>query len=157
VVSVAAPQRGIIECSKPINSGPQNFVAKAAIAALDAWVRNGVAPAHANRLEVAGDPPALVRDSLGNALGGVRTSYVDAPIATLSGYGQDATASRLCSLFGTTELFDRDALAKLYPDHAAYVAAVNKSVDSAVASGFLLGADGDLIKAWAQASDVGKP
>lgn len=156
VVAVAAPQPGIIECPKPINSGPQHFVAKAALAALDSWVRNGVAPAHANRLEVAGDPPALVRDNVGNARGGVRTPYVDAPIATLSGYGQDANASRLCSLFGTTVLFDRETLAKLYPNQEAYVAAVNKSVDSAVASTLLLKPDGDLIKAWAQASDIGK-
>jgi hypothetical protein len=157
VVAIAAPQPGIIECPKPINSGPQHFVAKAALAALDQWVRKGVAPAHASRLEVAGDPPALVRDELGNARGGVRTPYVDAPIATLSGYGQDANASRLCGLFGTTVLFERDRLAKLYPDHAAYVAAVNRSVDSAVGSGSLLQPDGDLIKASAQASEIGKP
>ncbi len=156
VVAVAAPRPGIVECSKPINSGPQHFVATAALAALDNWVRNGVAPAHANRLEVAGDPPTVVRDSMGNALGGIRTPYVDAPIATLSGYGQDANSSRLCTLFGTTALFDRGTLATLYPDHATYVAAVNTSVDSAVTSGFLLQPDGDLIKAWAQASDIGK-
>jgi hypothetical protein len=37
------------------------------------------------------------------------------------------------------------------------VAAVNRSVDSAVGSGSLLQPDGDLIKASAQASEIGKP
>ena len=150
VVQVAAPQKGIIECSKAINSGPQHFGAKAALAALERWVRSGAAPTQANRLEVSGTPPALTLDEHGNARGGIRTPYVDAPIATLSGYGQDPNVSRLCSLFGTTVLFDRDKLAKLYPDHAAYVAVVAKSVDDAVAKGFLLQPDGELIKAWAQ-------
>lgn len=157
VVSIAAPQPGIIECSRPINSGPQHFVAKAAFAALDNWVRNGVSPSHADRLEVTDEPATLKRDKFGNALGGIRTPYVDAPIATLSGYGQDANSTRLCSLFGSTVLFDRDMLAKLYPDHATYVTAVAESVDRAVANGFLLQPDGELIKAWSEASDIGKP
>jgi hypothetical protein len=117
-------------------------------------VRSGVAPTHAERLEVGGNPPALLRDRVGNVLGGIRTPYVDVPIATLSGYGQGASGP--CSMFGSTELFDRESLARLYPDHAAYVSAVNKSVASAVANGFLLKPDGELIKAWADASSIGK-
>lgn len=155
VLNVSSPIPGILECDDVINSGPQHFVASAAIAALEKWVRNGVAPASAERLEVAGEPPTFVRDSVGNVLGGVRTPYVDTPIAMLSGEGQ--TGSIFCRLFGTTGLFDNATLASLYPNHAAYVSAVNMSVDNAVANGFLLPPDGDLIKAWAQASDIGNP
>ena len=83
----------------------------------------------------------------------MRTPYVDAPVAVLSGEGQ--TASLACSLFGTTKLLDSTALASLYPDHATYVAAVSASIAAAVGKGFLLPQDGDLINAWAQASSVG--
>ncbi|HEY3698460.1 MAG TPA: alpha/beta hydrolase domain-containing protein [Spongiibacteraceae bacterium] len=155
VLSTAAPIPGIIECEHPVNSGPQHFVVSAAIAALDNWARNGVAPAHADRLEVSGTPPAFVLDSVGNVQGGVRTPYVDAPIAKLSGAGQ--TSSILCGLLGTTELFDSTTLSSLYPNHATYVAAVKTSVDNAVINGFLLPPDGELIKVWAQASTIGNP
>jgi len=144
----------LVNCDKPINSGPQHFVVKAAIAALNSWIRDGIAPAYASRLETAGDPAAFVRDGVGNVLGGIRTPYVDVPIATLSGEGQ--TGGVFCSLFGTTEKFSKSQLAELYPDHETYVDAVNASVDGAVSEGFVLQPDGDLIKAWALSSSIGK-
>jgi len=144
----------LVNCDKPVNSGPQHFVVKAAIVALNEWIRDGVAPAYAPRLETAGTPAAIVRDSLGNALGGIRTPAVDAPIATLSGEGQ--TGGVFCSLFGTTEKFTKPQLASLYPDHETYVSAVDAAVDEAVSGGFLLQSDGELINAWALGSTIGE-
>lgn len=156
VVEVTSPYPGIIECPLPINSGPQHFIAKAAIHQLDRWVRTGVAPTVADRLEIAGDPPAFVLDALGNVKGGIRTPYVDVPIAKLSGLGQPAVPI-ITSLFGTTRLFDAATLSELYPDHRFYVTAVENSTDAAVRAGFLLPEDGELIKAAAAASDIGHP
>lgn len=149
----AAPIPGLITCDSPINSGPQHWVLKAAIAALERWVRDGEAPPTAPRLETAGDPPAYVVDELGNVRGGIRTPYLDAPIAVLSGLGQ--TGSSFCQIFGTTVLFEPATLASLYPDHETYVAAVNASTDQAIAAGFILEPDGALIKAAAAASKFG--
>lgn len=154
VVEVTSPYPGIIECALPINSGPQHFIAKAAIQQLDKWVRTGVAPTIADRLEIAGDPPAYVLDALGNVKGGIRTPYVDAPIARLSGLGQPATPL-VGSLCGTTRLFDEATLSRLYHDHRTYVAAVESATDEAVKKGFLMPEDGELIKAAAAASDIG--
>ena len=156
VVEVTSPYPGFIECELPINAGPQHFITKAAIHQLDKWVRTGVAPTIAARLEIAGDPPALVLDALGNVKGGIRTPYVDVPIAKLSGLGQPAV-SLIGSLFGTTRLFDDETLSKLYPDHQTYVTAVENSTDAAVRAGFLMPKDGVLIKAAAAASDIGNP
>jgi hypothetical protein len=147
------PVPGIIECATPINSGPQHFVLKAAIAALDAWIRGEGAPPMAPRLEVEGSPPSFVLDELGNVRGGIRTPAVDAPIATLSGLGQ--TGANFCRLFGTTVPFDAETLAALYPDQAAYVAAVTASADAAVAAGFIRPADAVLIKQAAAEFDLG--
>ena len=44
VVEVTDPYPGIIECSLPINAGPQHFIVRAALHQLDKWVRTGVAP-----------------------------------------------------------------------------------------------------------------
>lgn len=151
-VSILYP--GIMECPLPVNSGPQHFIAKAAIHQLNKWVRTGVPPTTAERLEITGVPPAFALDPLGNAKGGIRTPYVDVPVARLSGLGQPATPI-VTSLFGTTRLFDEGTLSRLYRDHRAYVAAVEKSAEAAVHLGFLIPEDGELIKAAAAASDIG--
>ena len=153
VEEVSSPYPGFIDCRKPVNTGPHHFVINAAMAALDNWLRSGVAPPHADRLEIAGDPPAFVYDSVGNVKGGVRTPYVDVPVAKLSGEGQSGNI--LCSLFGTTQLLDQTQLMGLYPDHATFVSATDTAVDGAVSAGFLLQPDGALIKSWAAGSEFG--
>lgn len=144
----------VVKCGKPVNSGPQHFVVKAALTALDNWLRTGVPPTPADRLAFDEATLSIQRDQYGNALGGIRTPYVDVPVATLSGEGQEE-GDILCMTYGTTELFDEATLASLYPDNATYVALVAESVDDAVAKGFLLQADGELIKTWARLSGIG--
>jgi len=145
LVVTSEPIPGFVSCSVPINSGPQHVVAKAALAALERWVRDGTPPPTAPRLDLeAGPPVALRRDARGNALGGIRTADVDVPIATLSGDPQGD--SILCSLFGSTVPFDAATLTALYGSSAAYVAAVTQATDAAVAAGFVLPADAVRIK-----------
>ena len=136
-----------VTCRAPINSGPHHFVAKAAIAALNRWVRQGTPPPIAPHLEVSADPPyALAHDAHGNALGGIRTPQVDVPIATFSG---DGRGSIVCLLFGMTTPFAAPTLAELYPTNDAYVTAFNAATDRAVQAGFILGPDAALMKAAA--------
>jgi Alpha/beta hydrolase domain len=144
---------GVINCNSPINSGPQHFVLNAAIHALERWIRDGEAPPTAPRLEVEGSPAQYVLDDLGNVSGGIRTPWVDAPVAKLSGLGQ--SGGSFCGIFGTTVGFDAETLAALYPDHDTYVATISDATDAAVTAGFILAPDGDLIKAAAAASDIG--
>lgn len=143
----------LVTCDKPVNSGPQHFVVKAAISALDNWLRTGVAPPYADRIQVDASTKKIQRDGFGIAVGGIRTPYVDTPIATLSGEGQSGGV--FCALYGTTDLFDSTQLAGLYPNHATYVSAVDSSSEAAVAAGFLLPPDAALIKTWAQNSNIG--
>lgn len=138
---------GILRCDRPFNSGPMHYVFAAAIRALDDWVASGVLPPVAPRLDLADDQSGFLKDSNGNVTGGIRTPYVDAPVAVLSGEGQ--SSGGFCRLFGTTELYPPDRLASLYVDEAGYVAAVTESADAAVAAGFLLREDADAIIAWA--------
>ncbi|MBM4361431.1 MAG: hypothetical protein FJ104_02030 [Deltaproteobacteria bacterium] len=150
---VAEPIPGIVKCDAPVNAGPQHFVLKAGFAGLEQWMRGGDALPGAPLLEVAGDPPALVRDTHGIAEGGTRTPHVDVPTATLSG---DAVGGGLCMLFGSTVPFDAAKLASLYPTHAEYVTKVKASTAAAVAAGYLLAPDAALIDQQAELSDIGK-
>ena len=138
---------GFLQCDRPVNAGPMAWVFGAAVRALDTWVRDGTLPPAAERLQVDDSQSAFERDSLGIARGGIRTPWVDAPAATLSGEGQ--SGDRLCFLFGTTELFDADHMASLYVDQAGYVAAVEQALEAAIAKGFLLPEDAARIRAVA--------
>jgi len=153
VVEVTEPVPGIITCDTPINSGPQHWVLKASLHGLVEWISMGAPLPEAPRLPVTEDGEGFELDDSGNVLGGIRTPYVDAPVAVLSGLGQ--TGESFCGLFGTTRLFDDAELAALYPTHQAYVDAVNSSTQSAVEAGFILPVDAALIIAAAEASDIG--
>jgi hypothetical protein len=125
----------------PINAGPQHhYVAQAAMAHLDRWVREGVPAPRAPRLELAGDPPALVSDELGVARGGIRTGFVDVPTAVLSGLGQRGAGFAV--LFGTTRPFDAATLGRLYPGgRDEYAERFAAATARAVEDGFVLAAD----------------
>lgn len=150
VVITSTPVPGIIRCDTPINSGPQHFVVKAAIDALDRWVRRGKPPRSAPRLEVDPGPPvAIVRDANGNSRGGIRTPQVDVPIASYTGEQEGST---LCSLFGTTTPFDEATLAALYPSQRVFLRAWRKAVARSARRGWILEADAKLMKQWAAGS-----
>lgn len=139
--------QGFIQCDSAINSGPMHYVFNAALDAMNSWIIDGEAPAIAEPLAVSDDLSALVLDDLGLATGGIRTPYVDVPVAVLSGYGQSGES--FCGLFGTTILFSADQLVSLYGDQAAYVAAVTESAGDAVAAGFILQSDAQQMIDWA--------
>lgn len=152
---VAAVFEEALFCDKPINTGPQHFLTKAALAALNAWVVDDVPPAMAERITVNELIPEIARDEFGNALGGIRTPFVDAPLATLSGEGNSSASFSFCNrLFGTTKLLDANTIASRYADSDAYVAEVDASADQAVEDGFLLPADAELVKAYARQVDI---
>lgn len=144
---------GVIKCDAPLNTGGQTYVVRAALRALDQWVRTRTAPPSMPRLQLAADSNSYELDANGNALGGIRTPQVNAPIAALSGLGQSGNG--FCGLFGTTKPFDAAKIKAHYPDHTAFVSKWNAAVDSAVAAGGVLSADADHLKAAAAASTIG--
>ncbi len=122
----------------PMNSGPQmHYVLQRAFDALDQWARVGVAPPSAPPLAV--DGASLGVDELGIGRGGVRTPWVDAPAAVVSGLGQPGA---MTELFGTTRRFDESTLAARYPGgRDQYVDQFVDSTRAAADAGFVLAAD----------------
>jgi hypothetical protein len=142
----------LLICGENVNDGSAHWVTRAALAAMNDWISTGVAAPSAPYLEVNADGTGFELDSLGNVKGGIRTPFVDAPVATLSGLGQPPGG--LCGLFGTTVLFNEVQLAELYRDKQAYIDAIDASANSARDAGFLVPADAELIKARARTSPL---
>nr|WP_189265093.1 alpha/beta hydrolase domain-containing protein [Streptomyces fuscichromogenes] len=142
-----------MSCNTPINAGQAHYVREAAVHALNKWVTTGVASAPAPRLRIdtSGATPAFVLDANGNVEGGIRTPSVDAPVATLSGLGQEG--SFYCTLFCTTVPFSAEKLSELCPTHARFVASWSASTAAAVTGGYIRPADASkLVKAAARSS-----
>ncbi len=125
-----------------INFGPQHhYVVQAALSALTSWVRTGTAPPSGPPLRVREAPhPQPVLDAHGIAAGGVRTPWVDVPVARTSGIA--AEESIMSSIFGTGEPFDDATVRRLYPGgQDEYLRKFTAALDAAIGSGFILAAD----------------
>ncbi len=132
------------QLAKPINSAPQHhYVVQAALWYLDRWVKTGHAPSRATAHDAdreRGQAAALISMRTAKLEGGVRTPWVDVPIARLSGVGN--SGSPLAFLAGVTEPFDAATLARLYPGgKSEYLKKFEASLDSAIKAGFILPAD----------------
>jgi hypothetical protein len=119
---------------------------------MNAWVTSGTAPPTGTPLTLADAGSGFATDAQGNALGGVRTAAVDAPIATYS--GQSTSSSILCGLFGSTTNLSAAQLLALYPTHQDYVSKVTATTASAQQAGFILAADAPLVVQEAQAAAI---
>lgn len=115
----AAAEKDCKPSGVTLSNFPVRYVFDAAWRRLDAWVRRGVPAAHGEPLQLKASttplPPdqAFVVDAEGNALGGVRTPYVDVPTARwigarsgpfvclFRGYKVDLTSAELKRLYGT--------------------------------------------------------
>jgi hypothetical protein len=125
-----------------INFGPQHhYVAQAALAALTKWIQTGEpAPAAPPIMVRETDHPEPVLDANGLGEGGIRTPWVDVPIARTSGV--IAEESIMSAIFGSGEPFDAATLHGLYPGGAReYLERFAASLDTAIQSGFILPAD----------------
>lgn len=120
---------------KPLNFGPQHhYVTEAALWQLDRWLKTGEAAPKAPELKLNQDKPAnFVTDTHGIAEGGIRTPWVDAPTAVLSGAG---------GMAGFGKPFDAVTLERLYPGGKDdYLKKFEASLDTAISGGFILPED----------------
>jgi hypothetical protein len=141
-------------CGAQINTGPSHLIVQTAMRRLNKWVKLGIEPPTAPRIEVTSFiPRTYARDANGNVLGGIRTPHVDAPVAVIGHDGQSGPGL-LCRLVGATFPFGATKLASLYKSHENFVTQWRKATNQAVNAGFLLGVDARLLNAAAAQSTV---
>jgi Alpha/beta hydrolase domain len=138
-----------VSCLNPGPSQVQSWAAfHAAYAALNSWVRLGIAPPRAQPLDLtsAGPPATFVRDQNGIVEGGVRLPDVAVPTALNNGVNGPASLANplsvFCVLYGTSVPFTQAQLSALYPSNAVYRVKVAADVARLIAQRFLLPADG---------------
>ncbi|MET0909614.1 MAG: alpha/beta hydrolase domain-containing protein, partial [Ilumatobacteraceae bacterium] len=131
---------------------PRHYTVNAALVALHTWIDTGSPAPTAPFIERVGAEPSdasakLMRDTDGNAIGGLRSPIVAVPVASYDG--------EACIQAGTTVPLSSDRLAELYPTHQSYVRQLVVATDQAVDDGFLLCADAERIMRAASASTIG--
>ena len=135
--------------NEPIMSNfPTQYFLNGAFANLDRWVREGAPPPRADRI-ATDDNGETVLDKFGNAVGGVRSPYLDVPIATYNPSSTSDTPGFMAFLRGNMVPFDEQRLTELYGTKSRYMKKVIEATNSLVRERWITKIDGDFIKAEA--------
>jgi hypothetical protein len=139
-------------CDAPAPSAvPGHHVVRGALDSLARWAAGGAVPTTAPRItQQDGD---VVRDAIGNAVGGVRLAAVDVPTATNTGLN---AGDGLCPLLGSTVPLDPETITGLYADHDTYVRSSTFVTARNLERGFLTVEDATATMIAAVGSDVGR-
>jgi hypothetical protein len=134
----------IAGCDGDGSSFPMSAFVRAAMRHLFRWAEEDIAPPKAPRiaLEIDDVVARAAVDRFGNAIGGVPSPFLDAPIAR---YDVHSTPGPLCQLVGREVPLPHEVLAGRYGDARTYLAEFAISLDATVAAGFLLADDRDAI------------
>ncbi|HEY7105813.1 MAG TPA: alpha/beta hydrolase domain-containing protein [Acidimicrobiia bacterium] len=141
--AVAAFGRSVT-CEWPPGATPSEFsqtqIWDVAFDHLAHWITDGTPPPKAPRIKLEADGRTVVRDQHGNAVGGVRSVYVDVPTASImpTSLAPGGVLSNPCAYLGYQLDFSTDTLEHLYTSHAGYAKAVAKRVGQLVDEGYLL-------------------
>jgi hypothetical protein len=153
-------------CTNALDTFPAQAYMSVALHYLYQWVDKGIAPPKADRVVKEGNAVAL--DAQGNWKGGIRTPYVDVPVAKYAAPNTGATtlpanpsayvaangqrgAQQMCNLSAYQVDFSKDELVKLYGNKKTYKNKFEKRLAELEKAGWSLPVYRDLI-----ASDAAK-
>ncbi len=161
-------------CRYPVSRFPLGAFMSVGLDHLIGWVDEGVIPPRAAKLLLDhddSDGSALALDVFGNAMGGIRNTYVDFPLMKYSVRNEGAdppipnpsrmiaarpagTANQLCGLAGYQTPLSTEQLQSLYEDPSDYRTRVEERLDELMAEGWFLPVYRDLVLGDAAAADV---
>lgn len=120
----------------PLSIGP---VHEAALRRAHLWLATGApAPSQPRIAIYDGSPPAIHRDDLGNAVGGIRLPEVHAPTAEYRGM---SFGTGRPPMFGASRRFPERVIRALYPTKAAFLDRWMEAVDTLLSKGVILEED----------------
>ena len=110
-----------------------DYIARAGLERLIEWIDRKSAPVVIPPITL--DESGIVRDDVGNALGGVRVPDVVAPLAVHAGMKSELSAA---ALMGESTPLSADRIGEPYPDASAYQNAWDGAVDDLAHLGLVL-------------------
>jgi hypothetical protein len=127
-------------CEGPGSTFPITAVARGTFALLNRWVETGKKPPRAPRVKMAeiDTVSKIAPDENGNAVGGVRSPYVDEALVR---YEAKAPGPVTCQLAGHEVALDAAALAKKYPSVDDYMKKFTEGLDAMIEAGYVLPMD----------------
>jgi hypothetical protein len=155
-------------CAQPLSTFPHQAYVAVGLHHLLQWVDKGTVPPRAERIirdnDEQNDGSRMALDEHGNPRGGIRTPYVDLPVAKYglrpaaitplipspSAYvaaGGQPAANQMCGLSGTQIPFEPATLKALYKTPQAYASLVEKRVKELEKAGWSLPVYRELIVA----------
>jgi len=140
----------VSDCDLPPSDIPQAAFVRAAVDNLRHWVLDGAAPPRGAPLQRTAE--GLVRDEVGNAVGGIRAAEYEVPLARYGRYqGDDKPGCKADNLYPSVflvrDMLPPDELAHRYGTPAQYVALYEAEIDRLTARHWLLPEDGLRLKA----------
>lgn len=154
-----------LSCNKPINNLPFYRVEKAVLRHLQAWMTEGKAPPVAKPI-ATNINGTFQRDSVGNALGGVRLPEIEAPLDQYaltngskpgSAFPANILSTFACMFMGATAPLSAEQIQALYRSRQDYLARYEAASQAAVRAGYLLPEDAAKGLAQARARAQGLP
>lgn len=121
------------------NDFPYEFTMNAAWDHLFRWIETGIAPRVAPRFSMNAKGTQVV-DALGNAVGGVRSAFVDLPTRRYIPWSDELRNGKISrsTLFGHEELFSAAFVREMYGSLANYEAKVREATERHILNGFVL-------------------
>ena len=126
----------IVGCDGNGSTFPMSAFVRAALRMLFQWSEQDITPPTAPRIALRIDDVVAEAevDRFGNAIGGVRSPFLDAPIAR---YEAHSTPGALCMLAGREAPLPYEVLAGRYGNVHTYLAEFTNSLDATIQAGFL--------------------
>lgn len=153
----SAVEDALVSCTfQPVGSTvPFHYAMAAGLNHLIRWVKDGTPIPSAPPIEIQsfGPPTVLSRDSDGIALGGLRLSQVEVPIAVSVGTN---SGPGTCSRWGYTIPFSATVLNSLYRNHGQYVSPVSQVTSENEQKGYILQKDAQQTIVDAAQSSIGQ-
>lgn len=140
------------EYNYEVNDIQLAYYVNSALEMLHQWVANSQLPAGSLLIE-RDESGHVIYDEHGNGMGGMRSPYIDVPLAT---YHPNAKADKeevdqsVGNVNGSMEYFSKEKLQNLYGTQKNYLEKFNRAIDRQVGKEFLLPLDAKKMKKWAE-------
>lgn len=140
------------EYNYTVNDIQLAYYINSAIEMLHQWAANGILPPASSLIERDEEGNAVL-DEHGNGVGGVRSPYIDVPLATYYANARataDQVNQTVGNVNGSMEYFSKDKLSELYQSEEHYLETFYKAVDQQVEDKLLQPFDAESMKEWAK-------